>query len=310
MDKILLAIIKSARPRQWLKNLSLFTGIIFSGWLFIPDKFWQTVWATLIFSLTTSAVYLFNDIIDAPMDRLHPLKKNRPIASGKLPIPIALFSAIFVILIALGLAINISFFFFFLNLLYILLHFAYTLKLKHVSILDVMTIASGFIVRVYAGAVAVNGHINAWLLLCIISFSMFLAIGKRRSEKTLLSSHTPGAQRQVLSHYPENMLNIYTAMFATATWITYALFTFQQPVFITHGKFLSFMAELPKTFVNQKLLMLTVPFVIYGVLRYLQLIYDQDKGESPEEVVLTDKPLLTAICIWGLILIAIIYGVS
>jgi 4-hydroxybenzoate polyprenyltransferase len=310
MDEVLLAILKSARPRQWLKNLSLFTCIIFSGWLFIPDKFWQTVWATLIFILTTSAVYIFNDIIDAPMDRLHPLKKNRPIASGKLPMPVALFSALTLIIIALSLAANISFFFFILNLLYIILHFAYTLKLKHVSILDVMTIASGFIVRVYAGAVAVNGHINAWLLLCIISFSLFLAIGKRRSEKTLLSSHTPHAQRQVLNHYPENMLNIYTAMFATATWITYALFTFQQPVFITHGKFLSFMADLPKTFINQKLLMLTVPFVIYGVLRYIQLIYDQDKGESPEEVVLTDKALLTAISLWGLILITIIYGVS
>jgi len=310
MDKIFLAIIRTARPRQWLKNVSLFTCIIFSGWLFISDKFWQTVFAALIFSITTSAVYIFNDIIDAPMDRLHPLKKNRPIASGMLPIPVALFSAVLMIVLSLSLAIKVSFFFFFLNLVYIGLHFAYTLKLKHVSILDVMAIASGFIIRVYAGAVAVNGHINAWLLLCMVSFSLFLAIGKRRSEKTLLSTHTPTAQRQVLSHYPENMLGIYTAMFATATWLTYALFTFQQPVFITHGKFLTFMADLPKTFINQKLLMFTVPFVIYGVMRYLQLIYDQEKGESPEEVILTDKPLLTVVGIWGLLLIGIIYGVS
>ena len=310
MDKILSAIVRSARPRQWLKNVSLFTCLVFSGWLFIADKFWQTAYATLIFCITTSAVYIFNDIIDAPMDRLHPLKKNRPIASGLLPLPIALFVAIALIIFSLSLALNISFFFFLLNLLYAFVHFTYTVKLKHVSILDVMTIATGFIIRVYAGAVAINGHINAWLLLCIISFSLFLAIGKRCSEKTLLSSRTPQAQRQVLSHYPENMLNIYTAMFATATWLTYALFTFQQPIFITHGRFLSFIADLPKTFINQKLLMLTIPFVIYGVLRYLQLIYDQDKGESPEDVIFTDKPLLLIIVIWGLLLITVIYGIS
>jgi len=310
MDKILSAIVRSARPRQWLKNVSLFTCLVFSGWLFIADKFWQTAYATLIFCITTSAVYIFNDIIDAPMDRLHPLKKIRPIASGLLPLPIALFVAIALIIFSLSLALNISFFFFLLNLLYAFVHFTYTVKLKHVSILDVMTIATGFIIRVYAGAVAINGHINAWLLLCIISFSLFLAIGKRRSEKTLLSSRTPQAQRQVLSHYPENMLNIYTAMFATATWLTYALFTFQQPIFITHGRFLSFIADLPKTFINQKLLMLTIPFVIYGVLRYLQLIYDQDKGESPEDVIFTDKPLLLIIVIWGLLLITVIYGIS
>jgi len=310
MDQILSAIIKSARPRQWLKNVSLFTCIVFSGWLFQSDKFWQTVYAVFVFSLTTSAVYIFNDIIDAPQDRLHPFKRKRPIASGDLPLPVALFSAILIIFISLGLAVKISFFFFFLNLLYIILHFAYSLKLKHVSIIDVITIASGFILRVYAGAVAVNGHINAWLLLCIISFSLFLAIGKRRSEKTLMEAQSIEAARKVLSHYPENLLGIYTAMFATATWLTYALFTFQQPIFITHGQFLSFMADLPKTFINQKLLMLTVPFVIYGVMRYLQLIYDQQKGESPEEVVLTDKPLMAAIGTWALLLIVIIYGVS
>lgn len=310
MDQIFSAIIKSARPRQWLKNVSLFTCLIFSGWLFIPEKFWTTVWATLIFSLTSSAVYIFNDIIDAPTDRLHPLKKNRPIASGVLPLPVALFTGLTLLIVSLSLAVKISFFFFFLNLLYIILHFAYTFKLKHISILDVMSIATGFIIRVYAGAVAINGHINAWLLLCMVSFSLFLAIGKRRSEKTLLSAQAPNAQRQVLSHYPENMLTIYTAMFANATWLTYALFTFQQPVFITHGRFLSFMSDLPNTFINQKLLMATIPFVIYGVMRYLQLIYDQEKGESPEEVILTDKPLLLVVAIWGLLLVGIIYGVS
>jgi decaprenyl-phosphate phosphoribosyltransferase len=310
MDQIIFAIFKSARPRQWLKNFSLFTAIIFSGWLFIPEKFYQVLLGFFVYCFTTSAVYIFNDIIDAPQDRLHPLKKKRPIASGVLPLPIALFSAILLTVISLVLAINISFFFFLLNLTYIVLHFAYSLWIKHVPILDIMAIASGFIIRVYAGAVAINAHINAWLLLCIISFSLFLAIGKRRSEKTLLDSVDPRAKRRVLSHYPENLLDIYTSMFANTTWLTYALFTFQYSISITRGPVLTLMSELPRAFINQKLLMFTVPFVIYGVMRYLQLIYDQDKGESPAEVILKDKPILITVGLWGFLVIAFIYGIS
>lgn len=278
--------------------------------MFIPDKFLTVLQATAVFCLITSSVYIFNDIIDAPSDRLHPLKKNRPIASGKVPIPTALFIAILLFTISMWLALQISFFFFFLSFLYVLLHFAYTLWLKHIPILDVMAIASGFILRVYAGAVAIDAHINVWLLLCVVSFSLFLAIGKRRSEKTLLRSKSLKAQRQVLSHYPENLLGIYTSMFANTTWLTYALFTFQQQVFITQGNVLTLMADLPRAFVNQKLLMLTIPLVIYGVMRYLQLIYDQDKGESPEEVLLNDWPLILTVGIWVILLIIIIYGIA
>lgn len=311
MDKILLAIVKSARPRQWLKNLSLFVAIIFSGWLFVSEKFLQVLFATIIFSLTTSAVYIFNDILDAPKDKLHPLKNKRPIASGELPVPIAAFIAILLTVISLYFARSISFFFFALNLAYIIIHFTYSIKLKHVAIVDVMTIALGFIIRVYAGAVVINAHINAWLLLCVISFSLFLAIGKRRSEQTLLdSTKNINAKRKVLSHYPDLLLNTYTAMFATTTWFTYALFTFQQPIYVTHGKFLTLMSDLPRAFINQKLLMLTIPFVIYGVMRYLQLIYEQDKGESPAEVLLTDKPLIATIFFWGLITVFLIYGIA
>ena len=310
MDQTISALIISARPRQWLKNLSLLTGLVFTGWLFLPEKLATALWAVFIFSLITSSVYIFNDIIDAPHDRLHPLKKNRPIASGVLSIPLALFAAIILASISMYLSLETSFFFFILGLLYIGLHFAYTLWLKHIPIVDVMAIASGFIIRVYAGAVAIDAHINVWLLLCIVSFSLFLAIGKRRSEKTLLQARAPNSQRQVLSHYPENLLGIYTAMFANTTWLTYALFTFQQPTFINHSSMLTLMADLPRAFINQKLLMLTVPFVIYGVMRYLQLIYDQDKGESPEEVLLTDIPLLIDIGVWGFLIIFIIYGIA
>ncbi len=249
-------------------------------------------------------------MIDAPVDRLHPLKQNRPIASGKLPLPVAIFTTICLIAIGLGLAANISFFFFFLSLSYVLLHLAYSTKLKQLVIIDVMVIASGFILRVYSGAVAINAHTNAWLLLCVISFSLFLAIGKRQSEKTLLQAQLEKQSRPVLSHYPEKLLSVYTTMFATTTWLTYALFTFQQPTTIKHGKILDVMSILPRTFINQKLLMITIPLVIYGVMRYLQLIYDKDKGDSPAEVLLSDKPLLLTIALWGFAIVFIIYGVG
>lgn len=310
MDKTLQLIIKTARPKQWLKNLSLLTGLVFTGWLFKPDKLITVILSIGIFCILTSSVYIFNDILDYNRDRQHPLKKNRPIASGKLPMPIALFSAILLTTISLYLAYKVSFFFFVLSLLYAVLHFAYSVWLKIYSIIDVLVIATGFVIRVYAGAVAINAHINVWLLLCVISFSLFLAIGKRRSEKTLLKGLSNKNHREVLSHYPDQLLDIYTSMFANTTWLTYALFAFQQPTFISQGPFLTLMSELPRAFVNQKLLMVTVPIVIYGVMRYLQLIYDQDKGESPADVLLSDKPLLSAIGIWGILLVIVEYGIT
>lgn len=310
MVQTFLLLAETARPRQWLKNASLFTGLIFTGWLFIPEKFFTVVWAAILFSFLTSAVYIFNDIIDAPADRLHPLKKKRPIAAGKLPVPVALFTAILLASSALFFAVNLSFFFFFLSLTYLFLHMLYGLYLKRMPIIDVLTIASGFIIRVYAGAVAIDGHINVWLLLCVVSFSLFLAIGKRRSERTLLKAQGLDQARQVLTHYPETLLNIYTSMFANTTWLTYALFTFLQPPIVPEGRLLTLMSVVPRAFVNQKLLMITVPVVIYGVMRYLQLIYEKGEGESPEKILLSDKPLLSAVILWGILIIGVIYGIG
>lgn len=301
------ALIKTARPRQWLKNISLFTGLVFTGWLFIPDKFLQVLFASFAFSILTSAVYIFNDILDIPRDKMHPFKNKRPLASGELSIEVASFWGIILIVVSLWWAYNISFFFFLIELVYLILQFAYTLWLKKQPILDVMTIATGFILRVYAGAIVINSHINVWLLLCVISFALFLAIGKRRSERTLLGRKVRQLHRESLVHYPEKLLDAYTTMFANTTWLTYALFSFQQPSNITHGPVLSLFSVVPRALVNEKLLMLTVPIVIYGVMRYLQLIYDQDKGESPAEVLLADRPLILVVFIWGLLVVMILY---
>lgn len=306
MGQNLKLIFISARPKQWLKNLSLFVGITFSGWLFIPEKFLSLLEAFFIFCLLTSTVYFFNDILDIPQDKLHPFKKRRPIVSGKLPLPVAFFMVVAGLFLSLFAAANLSLFFFLTCLLYFFLHFAYTLFLKKIAILDVLAIAAGFILRVWAGAVVVDAHISVWLLLCVTSFALFVAVGKRRCELTLLKS-LASKHRQTLIFYPENLLDIYTAVFATSAWLTYAFFTFSAPTAVEQGRFLPIMANLPKTLVAQKWLMITIPLVIYGVMRYLQVIYGEGKGDSPEEVLLSDKPLIATVILWIVLTIVVLY---
>jgi 4-hydroxybenzoate polyprenyltransferase len=301
-------LIKEARPRQWLKNLSLYTGLVFSGWLFWSDKFWTVTAAWIIFSIMTSSVYIFNDIIDAGSDRNHPFKKFRPIASGQLPIGIALFFSLSGVFLSLALGWSLSYFLFLTMVAYLILQFVYTTWLKHRPIVDVMAIALGFLMRVYGGAFIIGAHINVWLLLCIISFSLFLAVGKRRSELTLLQGKL--GTRKVLGRYPEKLLDLYTVMFANTTWLTYALFTFMLPAFSFKGRALTWLSYLPNTFRSEKWLMLTIPVVIYGVMRYLQLIYEKNQGESPEKILTADKPMLITVSLWGLMVIGILYGLG
>lgn len=308
MVKYSYLLFKEARPRQWLKNLSLFTGLVFSGWLFIPEKFWTVVWAWVIFSILTSSIYIFNDIVDLESDRKHPFKKNRPLASGELPVPLALFVSISGLLISLYLGWSLSFFLFLTLLAYLILQIVYTCWLKNTPIMDVMVIALGFIIRVYSGAFIIGAHINVWLLLCIISFALFLAIGKRRSELTLIQGKIE--TRKVLGRYPEKLLDLYTAMFANTTWLTYALFTFMFPVFSFKGKALTLLSYLPRTFRSEKWLMVTIPIVIYGVMRYLQLIYEKNQGESPEKILTADKPMLITVSLWMLMVVGILYGLG
>ncbi len=257
-------------------------------------------------------MYIFNDVIDAPQDRLHPFKKKRPIASGALPVPVALFTALVLLVGSLALARTLSFFFFFTLLAYLALNVAYSTKLKRVAILDVLTIAAGFILRVYAGAAVVGLHMNVWFLLTVISFALFLAVGKRQSERTLLTGLKVGleGQRVTLSHYTQRLLDIYTGMFATSSWFAYALFSYQQQFIFDEGPVPLIFSLIPRTFRMEKWLMITVPFVIYGVMRYLQLVYEQNKGESPERVLFSDKPLLATVIIWGVLVIAILYGIG
>lgn len=304
-------LLKTARPRQWLKNVALFAALVFSGFLFQDGYFLRVLVAFGIFCMLASSIYIFNDVLDAPQDRKHPFKKKRPIPAGKLSVPTALFAATLGLLMALVLARILSFFFFLTLLAYLLINLSYSFYLKHVPILDVLTIATGFVLRVYAGATVVNLHMNVWFLLTVVNLSLFLAVGKRQSERTLLTGLNVGleGQRLTLSHYTNRLLDIYTGMFAMATWFSYALFAYQQQFLAVDGPLPTLLALVPRTFVSQKWLMLTVPVVIYGVMRYLQLVYEQNKGESPERVLLSDKPLLTAVMLYGVMVIVILYGI-
>ena len=307
MDHTFFLIIKAARPRQWIKNLALYAALVFSGFFFydFPRYFFTVTKAFVLFSVLSSSIYIINDIIDLKSDRQHPFKKNRPIASGKLPVPIALFFAIVGLVSVFFFSLTFSSYFLLLTIAYAALHLFYSFSLKHIPILDVMAIATGFILRVYAGAVVVNLHMSVWFLLTVISAALFLAVGKRQSERTLMEGS--GNTRKALEHYSQRLLDIYTGMFANTTWLTYALYAFQSDVYVPAGKLLQVYTVLPRTFITQKWLMVTVPLVIYGVMRYLQLVYEKNRGESPDKVLLEDKPLLIAVVLWAISVMIVLY---
>ena len=309
MDKVFWAVIKTARPQRWVRNLSLFAALTFSGQLFDPVLFWRVAAAAAIFSLVSSTVYFFNDLIDAPLDRKHPFKMKRPIASGALQAPIAVFLTTIGLFISLVLAIKLSYFFFLACLVYFVLQAAYSLKLKHVEIIDLLVIATGFILRAYSGALVIDGHISVWFLLCVITVSMLLAVGKRRAELTLLSEKAIEV-RATLGGYPEHLLDIWVGMFGTMTILSYVLFTFQQQFDEPSYRLIPLLLILPRALTVQKWLMITIPVVIYGVMRYLQLIYKKGQGEVPERVLLTDAPLLISVVMWGFLSVVVLYVIG
>jgi len=312
MVQTLYYLLKTARPRQWLKNFAVFAPLVFSGFFFyqFPLYFQKVLETFILFCFLSSSIYIINDIVDRDSDRKHPFKKKRPIASGKLSPVIAGLVAGLGITFTLLISAKLSIFLFGIMALYFILQIAYSFQLKHIAILDVLSIAAGFILRVYAGAVVVNLHMSVWFLLTVISASLFLAVGKRQSERTLLSSSPDSkgfSTRKSLDKYSTRLLDIYTGMFANASWLTYALFAFQQDTAIDSGNIPTILAYVPRAFSAQKWLMLTVPLAIYGVMRYLQLVYESNQGESPERVLLNDKPLLGTALLWGASVMVIIY---
>lgn len=306
-DSIITAAIKAARPIHWIKNLSIFAAILLTGELFNKGLFPKVAWAFVSFSFATSATYIFNDILDLKADRVHPKKKFRVIASGALPLSLAMFEAVGLAFAAIliGLVGPLDSLSLSIIIIYMILQLFYSLGLKNIAIIDILIIATGFIMRVYVGAFAIDAHLSVWFLLCVISVALFLASGKRRAELNLIEDSSLET-RKSLETYKKELLNSYVTMFGNASWMSWALFTF----FESPKAALPFwlvLAELSRTTTVGKLLMLTIPVTIFGIMRYESLIF-AGKSETPEKLLLTDKALIIAAGLWVVLIYWVLYS--
>ena len=309
-DNLIVAAFKVMRPVHWIKNLSLFAAIFLSGTLLDKGQLTKVVWAFAAFCLVTSATYIINDIFDIKADRLHPAKKFRPIASGSLPVSVALVEAVVLALASIFVAIfgGLNSLFISVIIIYLVMQFFYSLGLKNVAIIDIIIIAAGFVLRVYAGAFVIDAHLSVWFLLCVISAALFLASGKRRAEINIAQNYDYGT-RKSLGTYGKELLNSYVTMFGNASWMSWALFTFFESPKASLPFWLA-LAELSRTTTVDKLLMATIPITIFGIMRYESLIFE-GKSETPEKLLLTDKPLIIAVGLWLLFIYWVLYsGVS
>jgi 4-hydroxybenzoate polyprenyltransferase len=272
------AALIALRPRQWTKNLLLFAGIVFAAKLGDRWRWLDAVAAFAAYCAASSAAYLVNDIRDAPHDRAHPMKRLRPIARGELSPRLAYWLAGALVVVAFALVAPLGLLSVAFLAGFLALQAGYTLSLKHVVLIDVMAISGLFVLRAAAGAAAVHVRISPWLLLCTALLALFLALAKRRGELVLVGAEaTPG--RPVLEGYSLALVDQLVAIVAACTVISYSLYTF--------------------TARDSKAMMVTIPFVVFGVFRYLLLVHRQDLGEEPEEVLLRDGPILVCMASWA-----------
>lgn len=287
---MLTALFRTMRPRQWTKNVFIFAALVFDKQLFIVDSFLRTLAGFALFCLISSCVYIFNDLADVEADRQHPEKKKRPIASGKLPVNAAWTAGILFVIVTLGLAYWLAPAFAVVVAVYFILNLAYSLSLKHIAILDVLIISAGFVLRVGAGVtlIAVE-RFSPWLYIVMFLLSLFLGFGKRRAELALLA-HGAGSHRKVLDGYTLPLLDQYIMIVSGTTIVAYSLYTFSAP-------------NVPE---NHSM-MLTIPFMVYAIFRYLYLIEVKHAGGTPEEVLLSDRPFQVSMLLWAVTVIVIFY---
>jgi 4-hydroxybenzoate polyprenyltransferase len=287
---MLKALFKTMRPRQWTKNIFIFAALVFDKQLLNVDSFVRTLAGFGLFCLISSSVYIFNDLADVEADRQHPEKKNRPIAAGKLPVGVAWFAGIVLVVVTLGLAYLLTPGFETVLLIYFLLNLAYSKWLKHIPIIDVIVIATGFVLRVHAGVTLIHvQRFSPWLYVVMTLLSLFLGFGKRRAELALLAQGA-GSHRKVLDGYTLPLLDQYIMIVSATTVVAYSLYTFSAP-------------NLP----DNHSMMLTIPFVVYTIFRYLYLIEIKHAGGAPEEILLSDRPFQVAMILWGAAVLAIFY---
>lgn len=286
---MLINLIKTMRPKQWAKNIFIFSVLIFDRKLLDANSFLHTLAGTALFCLVASAVYIFNDIADRESDQQHPTKKNRPIASSQLPLQTAWAAGIILLLISLPLAYFLSPAFLAICVIYFILNLTYSAKLKHIPLIDVLILASFYLLRVISGTtLIVVERFSPWLYVVTSLFALFIGLGKRRSE-LVLQINNSGNSRPVLDGYSVDLLDQLITIVSGTTIVTYSLYTFTAP-------------SLPE---NHSM-MLTIPFVLYGIFRYLYLI-QTGEGGAPEDIALSDRPLQAAILLWILLILLVFY---
>lgn len=287
---MLKALFKTMRPKQWAKNVFLLAAIVFDRKLTNSDAMLHTLIGVVVFSLVASVVYIINDIADVEADRQHPTKRNRPIAAGKLSVTAAWISATILLLIAFPIAIWLSPTFVLITFLYLVLNLFYSTWLKHVVLLDIILLASLYVIRVAAGVALIDVvRFSPWIYIFTTFLALLMGTGKRRAELSEIADG-PNAQRRVLDGYTLSFLDQLITLASGMTIITYSLYTFSAP-------------NLPENYA----MMLTIPFIIYGIFRYQYLLQVKGTGSAPEELVLSDRPLQFALVLWGLAVLVVFY---
>jgi 4-hydroxybenzoate polyprenyltransferase len=288
----LIGLFRTMRPKQWTKNVIVYAGLVFDGQLFILDSFLRVTLSFILLCIAASTVYIINDLADIERDRLHPKKKFRAIASGQLPVPLAVFAAVAFPILSVGIAATYSLPFAAILVIYIAINILYSFRLKHVVIIDVMTITAGYVLRVAGGVFVIHvSQFSPWLYAVTGLGALFLAISKRRQEMIMMSDNATTV-RPIFKQYNLPLLDDMLRTVTTSTLIAYILYTIEAPSVLLAGN---------------NLALITVPFVTYALFRYLYLIHVRGEGSAPDEVLLQDRPLQISIILWGLSFILILY---
>jgi 4-hydroxybenzoate polyprenyltransferase len=288
----LIGLLRIMRPKQWTKNVLIFAGLVFDGQLFNPHSVISVVISFVLLCLAASTIYVVNDLADIERDRQHPRKKSRPLPSGQLPVPLAVAAAILLPIISLIGAAQLNPRYALVLVLYVALQLLYSFWIKHVVLLDILTITASYVLRVAAGVLVIEvDRFSPWLYTCTALLALFLIIGKRRQELIMLGEQARNI-RPVFKHYNLPLLDELLRMVTTSILIAYILYAIEAPSLLLAGN---------------NLALITIPFVMYALFRYLYLIHVEGEGSAPDEVLFSDYPLLAAIMLWGITFVIILY---
>lgn len=290
--KPLVALVKTMRPKQWTKNVIIYAGLVFDGQLFDMEALLRVTVSFFLLCLAASTIYIINDLVDIERDRQHPKKKKRPLPSGELPVSLARGAAVVLPVFSILAARVYSPSFSVILFIYIVINILYSFRLKHIVIIDVLTITSGYVLRVAGGAAVISGvTFSPWLYAVIALLALFLAVSKRRQELVMLGSEA-ATVRPIYKEYNLPLLDELLRIVTTSTLVAYILYTIESPSVLLS---------------NTKLALITVPFVMYGLFRYMYLVYVKGEGSAPDEVLLQDRPLQIAIFLWGIAFVVVLY---